>query len=107
MAILPIYTFAHAVLRKKARPFKGVNDAIVRLGHDMMETMHRANGIGLAANQTGVTQRIITVDLTGSEDYENFSPLIMLNRGLNTQYVGQRRWHYAHQAADSSTMRNR
>ena len=57
MAILPIYTYAHSVLRKKARPFKGVNDAIVRLGHDMMETMHRANGIGLAANQVGVLQR--------------------------------------------------
>ncbi len=79
MAILPIYTYAHSVLRKKARPFKGVNDTIVRLGHDMMETMHRANGIGLAANQVGVLQRIITVDLTGSEGYENFSPLIMLN----------------------------
>jgi peptide deformylase len=79
VAILPIYTFAHSVLRKKARPFKGVNDAVVRLGHDMMETMHRANGIGLAANQVGVTQRIITVDLTGSEGYENFLPLIMLN----------------------------
>jgi peptide deformylase len=79
VAILPIYTYAHAVLRKKARPFKGANGAVVRLGHDMMETMHRANGIGLAANQVGVTQRIITVDLTGSEGYENFSPLIMLN----------------------------
>jgi peptide deformylase len=79
VAILPIYTYSHTVLRKKARPFKGANDAIVRLGHDMMETMHRANGIGLAANQVGVTQRIITVDLTGSEGYENFSPLIMLN----------------------------
>lgn len=79
MAILPIYTYAHAVLRKKARPFKGVNDTIVRLGNDMMETMHRANGIGLAANQVGVLQRIITVDLTGAEGYENFAPLIMLN----------------------------
>lgn len=79
MAILPIYTYAHSVLRKKARPFKGVNDAIIRLGNDMMETMHQANGIGLAANQVGVTQRIITVDLTGSEGYDDFSPLIMLN----------------------------
>jgi peptide deformylase len=79
VAILPIYTYSHSVLRKKARPFKGVNDAVVRLGNDMMETMHRANGIGLAANQVGVLQRVITVDITGSEGYEHFTPLIMLN----------------------------
>lgn len=79
MAILPIYTYAQPVLRKKARPFRRVDESIVRLGNDMMETMHRANGIGLAANQVGLLQRIITVDVSGSEGYEDVPPLVMLN----------------------------
>ncbi len=77
--VLPIYTYGHPVLRKKARPFKGVNDTILRLADDMVHTMHRANGVGLAANQVGVTQRIITLDISGMDGVEHFEPMVMLN----------------------------
>lgn len=77
--VLPIYTYGQSVLRKKSRPFRGVDENVVRLADDMMLTMHKANGIGLAANQVGVQQRIITVDISGTEGVERFEPLVMLN----------------------------
>lgn len=79
MAILPIYLYDQPILRKKARPVKAVQDDLAVLGANMLETMHKANGIGLAANQVGSLDRIIVVDLTGMEDAKDFVPLVMLN----------------------------
>ncbi len=79
MAILPIYIYDQGILRRKARPVKSVNDNLVALASDMLETMHKANGIGLAANQVGSQDRIIVVDLSGMEDAKDFVPLVMLN----------------------------
>lgn len=86
MAILPIYTFNQSVLRKKAKPVKHVDAALVRLVQDMFDTMHNANGIGLAANQVGSLQRLIVVDLAGMEETAESpipevarQPLAMLN----------------------------
>lgn len=79
MAILPIYTLGQSVLRKRARSVKGPDEHIVRLAADMLETMHEANGVGLAANQVGVLQRLITIDISGMEGVEHFDPLVMIN----------------------------
>jgi peptide deformylase len=79
VAQLPIYTFNHPVLRKKARSIKQPTAALVQTADDMLETMHKANGIGLAANQVGLLQRLIVVDMTGSEGVESFEPLAMFN----------------------------
>ena len=79
MAILPVYTYDQSVLRKKAKPVKAVDDGLITLASDMLETMHQASGIGLAANQVGSLQRIIVVDLSGMEDAKDFVPLVMLN----------------------------
>jgi peptide deformylase len=79
VAILPIYTFDQSVLRKKAKQIKVADDGLVALASDMLETMHQANGIGLAANQVGSLQRIIVVDLSGMEEIKDFVPLVMLN----------------------------
>ena len=79
MSILPVYLFDHPVLRKKARPVRHVDDALRLQGADMMETMHRASGIGLAANQVGSLQRIIVVDISGVEDEVGATPLAMIN----------------------------
>ena len=64
MAILPIYTYNQPVLRKKAKPVKSVDEEFIRFVEDMFETMHTANGIGLAANQVGSLRRVIVVDFT-------------------------------------------
>jgi peptide deformylase len=79
VAILPVYTYDQSVLRKKAKPVKAVDDGLITLASDMLETMHQASGIGLAANQVGSLQRIIVVDLSGMEDAKDFVPLVMLN----------------------------
>jgi len=62
MAKLKIYTFPDAVLAKKALPIERVGKEYHRLADDMLETMYDAPGIGLAANQVGILERIIVVD---------------------------------------------
>lgn len=79
MALLPVYTYNHPVLRKKARLIKRPSDDLNELAANMLETMHRANGIGLAANQIGSLQRIIVVDICGTDGVEKFEPLVMVN----------------------------
>jgi peptide deformylase len=64
MAILPIYTDGSTVLRQKAKPVKQLSNDIIQLVINMFETMRKANGIGLAANQVGVLKRIIVIDVS-------------------------------------------
>lgn len=64
MSILPIYVFGTEVLKKKAKPVEALDDSTVKLIYDMFETMHQANGIGLAANQVGQLRRVITIDIS-------------------------------------------
>ncbi len=61
MAILPILTSEHAVLRQKAKRALRVDDSIRKLIDDMVETMLAAPGVGLAAPQVGQSLRVIVV----------------------------------------------
>jgi peptide deformylase len=79
LAVLPIYVSEQSTLRKRARAIKQTSEAIRRLGEDMLETMHKANGIGLAANQVGLLQRIIVVDVSEMEEFKTVPPMIMVN----------------------------
>ena len=63
MAILPILEYPDPRLRKKAKPVVTVDDDIKRLVDDMFETMIDSHGIGLAASQVDVHQRVIVMDL--------------------------------------------
>lgn len=72
MAILPVYLYGQPVLRKKAKPARHGDEALAKFVQDLFETMHKANGIGLAANQVGSLQRVIVVDLTGMGEDEEF-----------------------------------
>ena len=62
MAKLKIYTFPDTVLTQKAAPIDRVERTLHRLADDMLETMYDAPGIGLAANQVGILQRILVID---------------------------------------------
>jgi len=62
MAKLKIYTFPDKVLAEKAQPIERVEKTYFKLADDMLETMYEAPGIGLAANQVGILDRIIVVD---------------------------------------------
>lgn len=79
MSILPITVCGDKILRKKAARVPKVNKQIHSLIDDMFETMHNANGIGLAANQIGANKQIIVIDISKVEDYEDTKPLAMIN----------------------------
>jgi peptide deformylase len=68
MAILPILRYPHEILLTESEPVRELTADLERLVQDMIETMHAAPGVGLAANQVGVTRRIAVVDLSCGED---------------------------------------
>lgn len=63
MAILEIVKEPDPVLRRKAEPVTQVTKRIRRLIKDMLETMYSADGVGLAAPQVGVSERVVVVDI--------------------------------------------
>lgn len=63
-----ILTYPDPVLKKKAVPVTVINDATRELVRDMAETMYDAQGVGLAAPQIGVSQRIIVIDVSQREE---------------------------------------
>jgi len=80
MALLPILTAPDPRLKQKAQPVLAVDAAVRRLMDDMLETMYRAPGIGLAAPQVGVLQRVIVLDVAG--EGETPKPYRMANPEL-------------------------
>ncbi len=70
MAILEIVTTPDAVLRKKARKVNDFGPELQTLIDDMVETMRQAPGVGLAAPQVNVSQRVIVVEYGDDEDEE-------------------------------------
>jgi peptide deformylase len=77
MANLPIITLPDPILRKISDPVERVDTAVVKLIDDMLETMYAAPGIGLAAIQVGVPQRIVVLDT--ADEGEAKKPLAMVN----------------------------
>ncbi len=75
MALLPILTYPDPRLNTVARPVQAVDARIRGLIADMLETMYDANGIGLAATQVDVHERLIVIDT--SEDRNQ--PLVLIN----------------------------
>jgi peptide deformylase len=65
-------------LYTKAASVKKIDEAIIRLVDDMLETMYAANGIGLAATQVNVHQRVIVIDVSETRD----QPLVLINPQL-------------------------
>jgi len=68
MALLPILHYPDARLRKKAKPVAEVDDRIRRLVRDMAETMYDAPGVGLAATQVDVHERVVVIDVSENHD---------------------------------------
>ncbi len=76
MAILPIRTFGDPVLRQRARPVEEVTDVHRRLVADMLETMREAPGVGLAAPQVGVLERVFVWEVDGRHG-ALFNPVVV------------------------------
>ncbi|KAA0687074.1 peptide deformylase [Azospirillum brasilense] len=71
MAVLDILVAPHPVLKQKAKPVEKVDARIAKLMDDMVETMYAAKGIGLAAPQIGILERVIVVDVHDKDEKPN------------------------------------
>lgn len=80
MALLPILVAPDPVLKTKAAPVETVGESSRQLMDDMLETMYDAPGIGLAAPQIGVSQRVIVMDIAREDEPK--APLCMVNPEL-------------------------
>ncbi len=78
MALLEIRKYPDPVLRKKTEPVKKIDGPLQRLIDDMVETMHAAPGVGLAANQVGVSLQVAVIDLSTREEKEKRHPLLVI-----------------------------
>ena len=75
MALLPILVYPDPRLHTVAKPVAGVDAPIRTLVADMLETMYDANGIGLAATQVDVHERVIVIDISE----ERNQPVVLVN----------------------------
>ncbi len=75
MAILPILCYPDPRLHKVAQPVQAVDARIQTLVGNMLETMYDAQGIGLAATQVDVHERVVVIDVSEDRD----QPLVLIN----------------------------
>ena len=78
MALLPILRYPDARLHKVAKPVAAVDDRLKALIAAMFETMYDAKGIGLAATQVDVHERLIVIDVSEERD----APMVLINPEL-------------------------
>jgi peptide deformylase len=76
MAILEIFKYPDSRLSRIAEPVGKINDEIVQLVNDMVETMYAAPGVGLAATQVGAQYRVIVLDIDHENPQKNLYKLI-------------------------------
>ncbi len=88
MAVLNIIKEGDATLRKTSRPVEEITPRITRLLDDMVETMHVADGCGLAAVQVGVLRRIVVIECEIGEIYEMINPEIIKKSGHQEEAEG-------------------
>ena len=81
MAVLPIVSYPDASLRRRAKRVTNIDGAIQRLIDDMVDTMHEAGGVGLAAPQVGVPLRVLVIELPGEETLVLINPQIVKRTG--------------------------
>ena len=75
MALLPILRYPDPRLHTVARPVAAVDERVRRLVADLLETMYAADGVGLAATQVDVHERVIVMDTSEPRD----RPLVLIN----------------------------
>ncbi|MEQ1834598.1 MAG: peptide deformylase [Candidatus Eisenbacteria bacterium] len=85
MSVRPVRIFGDPVLREKAKEIRAFDDSLQSLVADLYDTMAAYNGVGLAANQVGVAQRVFVVDVPhedGSRDrFAVVNPMISEKKG--------------------------
>ena len=90
MTQLRILTFPDRRLRRKARPVAVASERLRRLADDMLETMYASRGVGLAATQVNVQERVLVMDVSGERDSPRcyVNPEIVSSEGEVTSEEG-------------------
>jgi peptide deformylase len=81
MAVLSVLTVPEPILRQKSKRVRTIDGSVRKLADDMIETMHAASGVGLAAPQVGVSLRVIVIGLPEEEDFVLINPEIVRRSG--------------------------
>jgi peptide deformylase len=81
MAVKPILTAPHPVLRRKANRVSALDASVVRLVRDMFETLQSAEGVGLAAPQIGVSLRVIVIQMPDEQPFAVINPEVVRRCG--------------------------
>ena len=88
MAKLKIVKFGDETLRKVCRPVDEITPKIKRLLDDMIDTMHDADGVGLAAPQVGILRRVVVIECVEGEILELVNPKIIAFAGTQEAQEG-------------------
>ena len=81
MAVLTVLTLPEPILRQKSKRVRTIDGSVQKLAGDMIETMHAASGVGLAAPQVGVPLRVIVIGMPEEEDFVLINPEIVRRSG--------------------------
>ncbi len=81
MTLIPIRIASDPVLRQKSKRVRTIDGSINKLIDNMLETMHAAPGIGLAAPQIGVPLRVIVIGIPEEEDIALVNPQVLRRKG--------------------------
>lgn len=87
MAVLQVLHIPDERLRKVAEPVKEVNAETQRIIDDMFDTMYAEEGIGLAATQVDIHQRIIVIDVSENREAQGDIPAVVMHYGVFIQNV--------------------
>ncbi|MEN8236263.1 MAG: peptide deformylase [Pseudomonadota bacterium] len=83
MSVLPLCTAPHPCLVTPTQKVTNIDKEILKLLDDMLDTMHENDGIGLAANQVGISKRLAVIDLGDEPSHTNHPrPLKLINPQL-------------------------
>ena len=94
MAVLKIVTIPHPVLREKCKLVTRIDEKLLKIAQDMLETMYKAPGVGLAANQVGLNIQLAVIDATrdpkeyGKNHIILFNPKLLEKNGTKTNDEG-------------------
>lgn len=81
MALRNIRTDGDEILRKKCRKVEKIDDRILTLLDDMLDTMYYKEGVGLAAPQVGILKRLVVIDVEDGNVYKMINPVITKTSG--------------------------
>ena len=85
MSLLPIYNCYHPILKKKTNQVTEFNQDLKDFINNMFETMYKADGVGLAANQVGQSLSVIVIDTSEAKDEKDcHPPIAMINPEIIT-----------------------